>query len=698
MELLNNTVFATLIINLLSQLIILSVIGWVIVLIIKRRAAVYRSLISSLIMISLMLLTFISLGFQLMNITWSEPLLSITQKQINSSSLAPSISESTEKVSTVVTEVSEIKSANASTGITMAINCFGILWLGGFLFVLIKLCYSLIFLRRFKIATLAELDDEFMIILHEVSGVFKFRYVPQILISKAVASPVTLGITRVSVLIPENLYENMTKDEFKSILFHEFAHIHHKDHLFSILDKFIIGMNWWNPLVYHISNEQNLAREDVCDNYAIEGIKSAKVYSRCLVNLAEKVCLISNLPATAGMAGRKSGLEQRIKSILSKERKMFSTTKKTTKLTISILCVLVIVFVGGISVAFAEGKNSNKSENSKQDIRKKLKETKIDSIHFKNMKISDAVKMLSEKYGINIILNLTPQEREKEPKVDLVLKKKNLYQVVYYLCKAAKFKFRIGKNEIFMQSSSFPKKIESKQQKEKRILLKKKRVALTEKKLKKIIFPNIEFKNDSIFSVIRFLNRLSKRCDPDKVGISVIAGFSIKTADELPKVTMSFKNISMSDILRHLCQDTGLKYKVEEGAVILLGTNAVKKTLQQNSKYKLVAIKAAKSWLALVDAGKYQESWKQASQSFKGAVTKEQWGKAMTGVRKSFGINISRKLKSKRYCTSLPGAPDGKYLVIQFKASFKNKKSAIETITPMLDKDGKWRVSGYFIK
>jgi phosphoglycolate phosphatase len=29
---------------------------------------------------------------------------------------------------------------------------------------------------------------------------------------------------------------------------------------------------------------------------------------------------------------------------------------------------------------------------------------------------------------------------------------------------------------------------------------------------------------------------------------------------------------------------------------------------------------------------------------------------------------------------------------------FENKKSAIETITPTLDNDGEWRVSGYFIK
>jgi hypothetical protein len=29
---------------------------------------------------------------------------------------------------------------------------------------------------------------------------------------------------------------------------------------------------------------------------------------------------------------------------------------------------------------------------------------------------------------------------------------------------------------------------------------------------------------------------------------------------------------------------------------------------------------------------------------------------------------------------------------------FENKKAAIETVTPMHDKDGKWKVSGYYIR
>jgi len=121
-------------------------------------------------------------------------------------------------------------------------------------------------------------------------------------------------------------------------------------------------------------------------------------------------------------------------------------------------------------------------------------------------------------------------------------------------------------------------------------------------------------------------------------------------------------------------------------------------TMAQTVDQETEAVTAAEGWLALVDAGKYGESWKAASGFFKIAVPQGQWEQSLKAVRSPPGKLVSRKLLSKTYMISLPGAPDGEYLVIQFETSFQNKKSAIETITPMKEKDGKWRVSGYYIK
>jgi hypothetical protein len=119
---------------------------------------------------------------------------------------------------------------------------------------------------------------------------------------------------------------------------------------------------------------------------------------------------------------------------------------------------------------------------------------------------------------------------------------------------------------------------------------------------------------------------------------------------------------------------------------------------QSNQKVEDEAISAAEAWLALVDNEKYGESWDEAAEIFKGAVTRDQWIQTMQTIRRSLGKTLGRELKSSFYRTTLPGAPDGEYVVIQFTTSFGNNNSTIETITPALDKEGKWRTTGYYIK
>lgn len=117
-----------------------------------------------------------------------------------------------------------------------------------------------------------------------------------------------------------------------------------------------------------------------------------------------------------------------------------------------------------------------------------------------------------------------------------------------------------------------------------------------------------------------------------------------------------------------------------------------------NSAKENAAVEAAKTWLAVVDGGNYGQSWKDAAAYFKVNVPQAKWEEALKGVRGPLGKVISRTVKSKTYATSVPGGPDGEYVVIQFTTSFEKKKSAIETVTPSLEKDGKWRVSGYFVQ
>ena len=110
------------------------------------------------------------------------------------------------------------------------------------------------------------------------------------------------------------------------------------------------------------------------------------------------------------------------------------------------------------------------------------------------------------------------------------------------------------------------------------------------------------------------------------------------------------------------------------------------------------AIKAAEKWLILIDGNDYGMSWENAAELLKKSIKKDKWEQMVKAVRPAFGDLISRSVKSATYATSLPGAPDGEYVVIEFSTNFANKKSASEQVTPMKDPDGEWRVAGYYIK
>lgn len=137
-------------------------------------------------------------------------------------------------------------------------------------------------------------------------------------------------------------------------------------------------------------------------------------------------------------------------------------------------------------------------------------------------------------------------------------------------------------------------------------------------------------------------------------------------------------------------------YKIACLIIVSMTLFAVSGVMADSEKEK-VAETVALKWLKVIDEGRYTDSWNETALLFKNAVKEDQWEQSLQTVREPLGKLIYREVKSKAYKTSLPGAPDGQYVIIQFEASFENKKSAIETVTPMLDKDGNWRVSGYYI-
>ncbi|MGB9628456.1 MAG: DUF4019 domain-containing protein [Thermodesulfobacteriota bacterium] len=132
-------------------------------------------------------------------------------------------------------------------------------------------------------------------------------------------------------------------------------------------------------------------------------------------------------------------------------------------------------------------------------------------------------------------------------------------------------------------------------------------------------------------------------------------------------------------------------------AIALLGILFTSGFLLASEEAEKSAISSATEWLNLVDEGRYEKSWEESASLFKIEVSRDKWLGLLKDNRFPLGKVLTRKLKLKHYTKSMPGAPDGDYVVLQYETTFEKKPSTLETITPMLDKDGKWRVMNYYI-
>lgn len=108
------------------------------------------------------------------------------------------------------------------------------------------------------------------------------------------------------------------------------------------------------------------------------------------------------------------------------------------------------------------------------------------------------------------------------------------------------------------------------------------------------------------------------------------------------------------------------------------------------------ARQATQKWLALLDADKFKATWSTASPFFKSKVNTEQWISQIKTAHASLDSLRSRTLIEARYTTSLPNAPDGEYVLTQYRTQYGTKQT-VETITLKKDSSA-WRVAGYFVK
>ncbi len=159
---------------------------------------------------------------------------------------------------------------------------FGLIWMAGVLFFLIKLTIRYIKLTKMLDRIPVKKDERAESVLTAVLKEKEKR--PEIVKTSAVQIPCCVGVFHKRILLPAKEYSD---EELHYIILHEYTHLKNNDVLTKLLINSICAVYWWNPLVYRLRKDMQQSLEIRCDGQVNKKMDSISRSNYLAVMLAE---------------------------------------------------------------------------------------------------------------------------------------------------------------------------------------------------------------------------------------------------------------------------------------------------------------------------------------------------------------------------------------------------------------------------
>ncbi len=138
-----------------------------------------------------------------------------------------------------------------------------------------------------------------------------------LLCSSLVTVPVTLGVRRPVIILPERLVSEASAELLTAALGHEMTHIKRRDFAWNIIYELLFLPISFHPAAALVKRRINETRELACDETVSELIMDAHDYARSLVSLASAISLPSRSTYILGVNDADI-LEERVMRLLEK--------------------------------------------------------------------------------------------------------------------------------------------------------------------------------------------------------------------------------------------------------------------------------------------------------------------------------------------------------------------------------------------
>jgi len=177
----------------------------------------------------------------------------------------------------------------------------------------------------------------------------------ELLQGPAGATPMTWGVVRVKLLLPEDSHE-WPEGRLRSVLMHEIAHIERWDCLTQFVANVACAVFWFNPLVWLAVRKMRHEREAACDDRVLLTGTSAPDYAEHLLEISRGMQPSTVALAATGGADRPSHLAQRVEAILDDRRSRQPVTRGGLMASVVVLSLFVTLLA---MVGVSDGPSSD---------------------------------------------------------------------------------------------------------------------------------------------------------------------------------------------------------------------------------------------------------------------------------------------------------------------------------------------------
>lgn len=189
-------------------------------------------------------------------------------------------------------------------------------WAAGIAVVLLRLTAGIWRLALLSARSRPSLEDDWSRTVAEFSDHFKIRRRVRVLQSSRTAMPLTWGIFRPVVLLPEVACE-WPEGRRRIVIGHELAHVARNDWMFQIFAELMRAFYWFHPLAWKAARDLREQSECACDDSVLNcGIQPAQ-YANELLDFARTLQRSRQSWGAALGFSRPSNFERRLTTMLN---------------------------------------------------------------------------------------------------------------------------------------------------------------------------------------------------------------------------------------------------------------------------------------------------------------------------------------------------------------------------------------------